>query len=103
MKKGYRFVGTNLAGNDAFFVREDYAGRFVDNSIQHIRCLPSRFRESRDRSGCRTYLGGVARLTHISTLSVINIETGASVRLADLGPIYSDEWLSTMAGETGNS
>ena len=47
-KKGYRFVGTNLTGNDAFFVREDYAVRFVDCSLRSIRSHPSLFRESRD-------------------------------------------------------
>jgi hypothetical protein len=48
VKKGYRFVGTNSAGNDAFFVREDYAGRFVEDSLCSIRSMPSLFRESRD-------------------------------------------------------
>jgi hypothetical protein len=34
--KGYRFVGTNSIGNNAFFVREDYAKQFVSSSLLHI-------------------------------------------------------------------
>lgn len=102
-KKGYRFVGTNSAGNDAFFVREDYASRFVDGSLLQIRSFPSRFRESRDRSGRHTYIGGVERLKHISALPVVNVETGSTVQLGDLGSVYSDEWLSAMTGKTKGS
>jgi len=99
-KKGYRFVGTNSTGNDAFFVREDYAGRFVDDSLQSVRSLPSRFRESRDGSGQKTYISGLERLKHISTLPVINVETGSIIELGDLESVYSSEWLLTMAGKS---
>jgi hypothetical protein len=95
-KKGYRFVGTNTAGNDAFFVREDYADRFVEGSLRSVRSLPSLFRESRDASGLKTYIGGVERLKQISALPVINVETGDVIRLCDLDTVYSDEWLSAM-------
>ena len=96
-------MGTNSAGNDAFFVREDYASRFVDRSLQQIRSLPSRFRESRDVSGRLTHLAGVERLTYISALPVVNVETSAIVRLADLKPAYSDTWLGAMTGITPTS
>jgi hypothetical protein len=95
-KKGYRFVGTNTAGNDAFFVREDYADRFVEGSLRSVRSLPSLFRESRDASGLKTYIGGVERLKQISALPVINVETGDVIRLCDLDTVYSDEWLAAM-------
>jgi hypothetical protein len=99
MKKGYRFVGTTSVGNDAFFVREDYAKRFVDSSLQNIRALPSRFRESRDESGQLNYIGGVERLKHISLLPVVNIETGETIKLGDLQSVYSKEWLQAMNGK----
>lgn len=97
-KKGYRFVGTNSAGNDAFFVREDYACRFVESSLQSIRSLPSLFRESRDRSGQNTYIGGVERLKQISGLPVIHVETGNIITLGGPDTVYSDEWLQLMIG-----
>ena len=97
-RKGYRFVGTNLAANDAFFVREDYAQRFVDRSLRAIQAFPSRFRESRDREGQLNYIGGLDRLQAIASMPVVNTETGQQTSLGDLGPVYSDAWLSIMTG-----
>jgi hypothetical protein len=98
VRKGYRFVGTNLAANDAFFVREDYAQRFVDRSLRDIQALPSRFRESRDREGQLNYIGGLDRLQVIASMPVVNTETGQQASLGDLSPVYSDVWLSIMTG-----
>lgn len=97
-KKGYRFVGSNSAGNDAFFVREDYAVRFVEDSLQSVRSLPSLFRESRNESGRNTYIGGVERLRKISGLPFVQVETGNTVTLDDLETVYSDEWMRLMTG-----
>jgi hypothetical protein len=102
-RKGYRFVGTNLAGNDAFFVREDYARRFVDQSLRTIQALPSRFRESRDAGGQPTYIAGLDRLHAIASLPVVNTETGESLKLGDLQPIYSDAWLRSITGPPASS
>jgi hypothetical protein len=99
-KKGYRFVGTNSAGNDAFFVREDYAVRFVENSLQSVRSLPSLFRESRDGSGRNTYIGGVERLRQISRSPVFQVEADNIITLGDLEVVYSDEWMRLMTGGT---
>jgi len=99
-KKGYRFVGTNSAGNDAFFVREDYAGRFVERSLQTVQSLPSLFRESRDESGRNNYIGGVQRLQQIAGLPVIQVETGDIITLGELETVYSDEWMQLMTGCT---
>jgi hypothetical protein len=98
VKKGYRFVGTNSAGGNAFFVREDYARQFVDSSLQHIRAFPSLARESRDEFGQSNYIGGIERLKHISALPVVNVESGQTVRLGDLEPVYSKEWLEIITG-----
>jgi hypothetical protein len=95
-KKGYRFVGTNSEGNDAFFVREDYAGRFVERSLQTVQSLPSLFRESRDESGRNNYIGGVERLRQIAGLPVIQVETGDTITLGELETVYSDEWMQLM-------
>jgi hypothetical protein len=97
-KKGYRFVGTNLGGNDAFFVREDYASRILDSSLRSVRALPSLFRESRDVSGRNTYAGELERLRQITGLPVIQVETGETILLGDLEPVYSGEWMALMTG-----
>lgn len=95
--KGYRFVGTTSAANDAFFVREDYAARFFDQSINQIQALPSLFRESRDELGQLDYVGGSERFKSISHLPVVNVETGIIARLGDLNSVYSSDWLEMMS------
>jgi hypothetical protein len=97
-KKGYRFVGTTAAANDAFFVREDYAKRFVDTSLLNIQALPSTARSSVDHSGALTYVSGLTRLDLIRDMPVVNTETGETVRIRDLAPLYSDDWLAKMTG-----
>lgn len=95
-RKGYRFVGTTTAANDAFFVREDYARRFVDVSLESVLALPSRVRDSLDMRGRPDYVRGLARLGLISELTVINVQSGKSVKLGDLSGIYTEEWLAIM-------
>lgn len=97
-RKGYRFVGTTLAANDSFFVREDYAKQFVDDAVRDIKALPSFVRESRDISGQLNYLGGMQRLQQVSEMPVVNVVTGGTSTLGELSPIYSRNWLDIMTG-----
>lgn len=97
-QKGYRFVGTTSAANNAFFVREDYAQRFVDRSIQSIDASPSLVRESKNEQGELNYLSGLERFRHIAHLGVINTATGQTIKLEDLGAVYSPKWLDQMIG-----
>jgi hypothetical protein len=97
-RKGYRFVGTNSAGNDAFFVREDYAKPFVDSSLRSIRAVPSKFRESRDEPGKLNYISALDRVRHIAGMPVVNVEAGETFKLGDLGQVYSREWILAMTG-----
>jgi len=99
-KKGYRFVGTNLAANDAFFVREDYARHFVDTSLLHIQALPSKTRDTLNQSGTMSYMSGTKRAELIKDMQVVNTETGETVEFGKLGPLYSQEWLAKMASIT---
>ena len=55
ISKGYRLVGTNTAGNNAFFVRDDVAGSLPGLSPESA-FQPSRFREARNDSGELAYL-----------------------------------------------
>lgn len=54
--KGYRLVGGNSAGNNAFWVREDVAGDIPAVTVADAYA-PSRFRESRARDGSLSYVG----------------------------------------------
>jgi len=78
---GYALVGSNSAGNNAYFVRSD-------RLVQPLRALAgseahreSRFRESRDRNGKPTYLDGPARLEPMLGLQVWDVDTQALTTL----------------------
>jgi hypothetical protein len=76
-RKGYALVGTNSAGNNAFFVRNDLMTSQFPALNAEDGFTQSRFRESRDADGNLTYVSGAARLKLIQGLPVVNVETGA--------------------------
>jgi hypothetical protein len=84
-RKGMAFVGANGAGNNAYFVRKDRLG-----PLRPLACeegfVDSRFRESRGPDGNLTYLRGDARQRVIADMRVVDVATGRTVRLGDLGP-----------------
>lgn len=96
IRKGYRFMGTNSAGNNAFFVREDYATRMA-GAVLNPCSLPSRVRESRDELGRPSHLGGLERQRVIADLPVVNTQTGETLALGSVGPLYSEAWLQRMS------
>ncbi len=83
MEKGYQFVGSNSAGNNAFFVRDRFAGDFPKPTVKE-GYVQSRFREARDRRGELTYLAGDDRLREIQDMSVFDLDSGKIVSIRDL-------------------
>jgi hypothetical protein len=75
-RKGYQFVGSNSAGNNAFFVRRDVAGGLPALSSRD-GYVEARFRESRDADGRLTYITSRAeRLRTIADQTVVDVATG---------------------------
>lgn len=73
-EKGYIFIGTNSAGNNAYFIKK---GKEKD-----LKCLSasqgytsSKYRESRDISGQLSYLSGNNRLNKITGCEIYNTRT----------------------------
>ena len=81
-KKGYVFVGSNLRGNNAFFIRKDLAGSFRELTAQE-GYVSSLFREGRDKKGNMTLLRGPDRRKLISHLPVVNVVTGQTTPLGE--------------------
>jgi len=84
-ERGYRFVGSNSTGHNAFFVQQDFAG-----DLPSIRpadgWVESRFRESRGRDGRLTYIDAHHhRRRAIADLPLVDVVSGESLRVADLG------------------
>jgi hypothetical protein len=89
--KGYELIGSNGAGNNAFFVREAIAGPLT-KCIVDLAAKPSHFRESRDRKGAFTHVGGALRRELIADSLFLDLATNKLVRLGDLDDLYSEMW-----------
>ena len=72
-EKGYNFIGTTSAGNDAFFVRGDVADCFIELTLDQ-GYLISKFREMRNVNGQLTFMSGEQRLKVIADMTVYDIE-----------------------------
>lgn len=75
-RKGYRLVGCNSAGANAFFVRSDVVGDLpvLDPEAAYVR---SRHRECRDRNGDLTYLSDRSeQLALIAEQTLVDLRTG---------------------------
>ena len=94
-KKGYRFLGTNANGINAFFVRDDMADSVLP-LIQTPKAFPSRHRDSRDESGALSFTGGLGRLLLIKNMPVVDVESGETLLLGDIPAPYSGAWLKAM-------
>lgn len=84
-RKGYALVGSNSAGNNAYFVRRDRAAELPAPTVAEAY-VDSRFRESRDEEGRLSHLGGLDRLRAIRHLPVLDLERGEEIVLEELLP-----------------
>lgn len=75
-RKGYSLVGSNSAGNNAFFVRNDLLNDRLEVLTPEAAYAVSRYRESRDAQGRLTFLAGEQRLEAIRGLPVFEVERG---------------------------
>jgi hypothetical protein len=82
-RKGLAFVGTNSAGNNAYFVRRDRLGPLRALSAEE-GFTDSCFRESRDEAGRLTFLSGDGRGAAIADMEVVDVEQGRTIRIRDL-------------------
>lgn len=78
-KKGYKFIGCNSAGNNAYFLKQEIEV-FKELTVEE-GFVESKYRESRDKNGKLTYLRGAERVNAIQGLAVINVETNEIERL----------------------
>ena len=84
-RKEYALVGTNSAGNNAYFVRRELAAGLPAPTVAEAY-VESRFRESRDEQGNFTFLTGHERLRAIGSLPVWDVAAELEVPLSELLP-----------------
>lgn len=82
-KKGYALVGCNSAGNNAYFIRKDRLGPFTEQTIREAY-VESRYRESRNPEGGKTFVNGQMRREIIQDLSVVDVVTGKTETIRNL-------------------
>jgi hypothetical protein len=84
LSKGYYFVGSNLAGNNAFFVRNDRIGDLPALTSEQ-GYVESKFRESRDEVGNLTYVRASSRVRLIEHMPVYDLETKSIRPICEIG------------------
>jgi len=76
-RRGYAFVGTNSAGNNAFFVRRS----LMTSSLKELSAaegyVPRRFREARDKTGALRYTSHDEDAREIGGLPVENVSSSS--------------------------
>lgn len=82
-KKGYTLVGSNSAGNNAFFVRNDLGANFVSKSAKQA-WVASQFRESRNQAGELTFLSLSERLEEIKDLPLIDVKNEKEISVKEI-------------------
>lgn len=98
-RKGYILIGSNSAGTNAFFIFKDLID-YVDYRVSNKKCRASLVRESRGLNDELTFLNGLQRLEIIGHLPILRLDTGETLALDSLGPVYSEQWFTAMDGKT---
>jgi hypothetical protein len=75
-QKGYSLIGTESAGVNAFFLRNDLVTDNIPSRTVEEAFTISRVRQSRDPEGRLTYLDHDGRFALIKGMPVVNVETG---------------------------
>jgi len=82
-KKGYSLVGSNTAGNNVFFVRNDVLGSLPTYTPEQAY-VKSQFRISRDANGNLTFLDFDAGLRVIENMPLYEVDTETKIKVGDI-------------------
>jgi len=82
-KKNYFFIGTNSAGNNAFFIKNSFK-KIVSKIIHEKKIFISKFRESRNSKGKLTFLNKKKSLKLIQDKFLIDLKDGAKRKIIEL-------------------
>lgn len=81
-KKGFKFIGTNRVGNNAFFISEEFSELIPFRPNPNQNCYYDwRIRESRDEKLNLSLLAGDDRLAAIADLPLVDVSTKQTTSL----------------------
>lgn len=81
-KKGYQFIGTNTAGNNAYFLRNDLLNEFVPAISVDDAFVPCNFRQNRNSDGQVTLQRDDKMIHNCGHLEVVDVVTGDTFPLS---------------------
>ena len=81
IEKGYALIGSNFAGNNAYYIRRDLLNEKVTEISLDEAFKESKFRESRNMDNSLSLIDGNERLELIRGLEVLNTETNQLEKL----------------------
>ena len=82
IKKNYIFIGTNSAGNNAFFVKRKFLK--FNKIVKNKKIFNSKFREGRDKNGKLNFLDKKKSLRKIKDKFVFDINSKKNKKIVDL-------------------
>jgi len=81
--KGYSLVGSNTAGNNVFFVRNDLLGN-INVVTPETAWVQSKFRESRNAAGELTFLTFEDRLAAVADVQLVHLSDGKQYKVREI-------------------
>lgn len=81
--KGYSLVGSNKAGNNIFFVRDDLVSN-LEVVMPENTWVQSQFSEARDESGHLSFLPFLERLKLVADQPLVNLSDGKQYNISEL-------------------
>ena len=99
-RKGYGLVGSNSAGNNAFFVRNDVLGDLQPLTVDQAY-VKAKFRESRGPGGELTHLLIEQGIKLLGNLPVVDVDTGKTINIESLNCQYGTSPPSTATIRRG--
>ena len=81
--KGYKFLGTNSNGVNAYFIKKSYF-KYLKLKIKKIVSYQSKTRESRDKSYRKNYLSGVNRINQIKNKNFEDVRNNKKFKIRDI-------------------
>lgn len=82
-RKGYSLVGSNMQGNNIFFVRNDVLGDIPTYTPEQAH-IKSQFRISRDQDGKLSFLDREAGLKLIVDMPLYEVDSGRTIKVKDI-------------------
>jgi hypothetical protein len=82
-KKGYEFVGSNSAGNNAYFIKKEKMNGIKPVSLEE-GYVESKFRESRDEKGRLNFISGRDRIKIIQNMEIVELEKNERIKIHEI-------------------